>query len=321
MQPTLVITVPVPGMIYVNGRFLGEASPELPLFAPASPFGAVYLEYRPLEPGRQPLARKVVLSSGSPLSDILAEDVYAICWPGGITEIELSPSESAAESIESFILDGVSFKLIRGDRSRIEVGSLSCSFPSDARAPQLHRLPGCIAIAADTAEGRCILTLSSDLSRQTGFLKTSRLTVEPNGAITAVTSKGDFAGHAVLEKWQADPSGLRLISSQPTWMDGAPRVPSTPEETAIAAIEAALQGHFDESEQYLTPALRARHPLDAIGEMGSACLPMKYGVPDGRPCVGLIRIETGSCATVTPVYYRTETAADRFQLMELSPEL
>lgn len=320
MQPTLVIIVPIPGMIYVNGRFLGEATPDLPLFAPVSPFGAVYLEYRPLEPGHLPLARKIVMSSGLPLPDVLAEDVYAIRWPGGITEVELSPPKDSAEITESFVLDGVSFKLVRGNHSRIEVGSLSCAFPADAHSPQLHRLPGCIAITAESGDGRCLLTLSPDLSLQTGFLRADRLEINSGGAITAVTSKGDFAGHAVLEKWQADSAGLRLISSEPTWLDGAPRIPSTPEETAVAAVEAALQGHFDEAEQYLSPALRARHPLDAVGGLGFTCLTMKYGFPGNRPCVGLLKVETGSCATVSPVYYQTEGAGSRYQLTELSPE-
>lgn len=320
MQPTLVITVPGPGMIYVNGRFLGESSPELPLIAPASPFGAVYLEYRPLEPDRLPMARKIVLSSGSPLPDILAGDVYAIRWPGGITEIELSVPEASADAAESFMLDGVSFRLIRSGRGRIEIGSLSCPFPADARAPQLHRLPGGVAVTADTCGGRCVLTLSADLSRQTGFVKADRLTLEPTSAITTITSKGDFAGHAVQERWQAEPAGLRLISSEPVWLDGAPRIPSTPEETAVAAIEAALLGLFDEAEEHLSPALRARHPLDAIPELGSACLPMKYGTPGGRPCVGLLQVETGSCATVLPVYFQAEKNSGRWLLTELLPD-
>lgn len=320
MQPTLVITVPGPGMIYVNGRFLGESSPELPLLAPASPFGAVYLEYRPLEPGWLPMARKVVLSSGSPLPDVLAGDVYAIRWPGGVTEIELAPPEPSVEATESFMLDGVSFRLIRGGRGRIEIGSLTCPFPADARAPQLHRLPGIVAVTADTGGGRCVLTLSTDLSRQTGFVKADRLTLEPTGAITAITSKGDFSGHATQERWQAEPAGLRLVSSESIWLDGAPRTPSTPEETAVAAVQAALLGLFDEAEEHLSPALRSQHPMDAIPELGSACLPMKYGFPDGRPCVGLLHVETGSCASVLPIYFQAEKNSGRWLLTELSAD-
>lgn len=320
MQPTLVITAPVPGMVYVNGRFSGEASSELPLFAPVPPFGAVYLEYHPLEPGYLPIARKIVLSSGSPLPDILAEDVFAIRWPGRITEIELSVPELSTPAVESFVLDGISFRIIRGDRGSIDIGPLSCAFPADARSPQLHRLPGCIAIAVESGQERCLLTLSADLSRQTGFIKADRIDVGPGGAITAITAKGDFAGHAVLEKWQADTAGLRLISSEPTWLDGVPRVPSTPEETAIAAIQAALHVSPDEAAQYLSPALLALHPLDSVGDLGSACLPMKYSMPDGRLCVGLMQVETGSCASVIPVYYRAQRAGDRFLLTELAFE-
>ena len=34
MQPTIIIHVPGAGMIYLNGRFAGEATPQRPLFAP-----------------------------------------------------------------------------------------------------------------------------------------------------------------------------------------------------------------------------------------------------------------------------------------------
>ena len=48
MQPTIICTAPTEGMICLNGRFAGEVSKERPLFAPVSPFGALYIEYRPL---------------------------------------------------------------------------------------------------------------------------------------------------------------------------------------------------------------------------------------------------------------------------------
>ena len=67
MQPTIIFTAPVPGMIYLNGHFAGEASGDHPLFAPVSPFGAVYIEYRPLARGYPATATKCVFSGGRKL--------------------------------------------------------------------------------------------------------------------------------------------------------------------------------------------------------------------------------------------------------------
>ena len=48
MQPTLVLSAPHPGMVYIDGRFAGEVSDEHPLLRPVGVQGPVYLEYRPL---------------------------------------------------------------------------------------------------------------------------------------------------------------------------------------------------------------------------------------------------------------------------------
>ena len=79
MQPTIVCTAPVAGMIYINGRFAGEASRERPLFAPVSPCGATYLEYRPLT-GSGALARRCVFSGGAPMPESLAGAEGLFVW-------------------------------------------------------------------------------------------------------------------------------------------------------------------------------------------------------------------------------------------------
>lgn len=318
MQPTFSIIAPAPGMIFINGRFCGEASPAAPLLAPIQAFGPCFLEYRPLQPGFLPMARRIVMSGGSPLPDSLSEDVFTIRWPGGITEIELSPEEFHRETSETLILDGISLRIIRGEHSRIEVGNLACSVPRAIRTPALCRFNDCIALIGEVDEGRYILTLSTDLSRQTGFLQADRLDFESEDILRAATAKNDIAGHATLERWKLNPQGLQLLSTEPSWIDGAPHSPSNPEETARAAVEAALLGLFEEAGNYLTPALRMQHPLDRISDAGSLCLPMKYGVPDGRACIGLLQVENDSCAVVHPIYYHTEQSDERWLLTELS---
>ena len=49
MQPTLIAASAVPGLIYVNGRLIGEVEEGRPQALPVSPFGAVYLEHMPLD--------------------------------------------------------------------------------------------------------------------------------------------------------------------------------------------------------------------------------------------------------------------------------
>ena len=46
MQPTIICSAAVPGMIYLNGRFAGEASDGRPLIAPVSPTLWMMVLYR-----------------------------------------------------------------------------------------------------------------------------------------------------------------------------------------------------------------------------------------------------------------------------------
>ena len=50
---------------------------------------------------------------------------------------------------------------------------------------------------------------------------------------------------------------------------------------------------------------------------------MKYGVPDARPCVGLLKAENAHLATVRPLYYRAEPVGGRqgpWQITDISLE-
>ena len=137
--------------------------------------------------------------------------------------------------------------------------------------------------------------------------------VEPadGGLISAVVSQGDSVGHARLEQWIVDGGELRRVSSESAWIAGAPRWPTTAEGAMIAAVEAALAGLSAESEGYLSPALAAAAPLSAIEAGCDLCVPMKYGVPETRVCVGLLRAENAHLATVRPLYYRAEPSGGR----------
>ena len=59
-----------------------------------------------------------------------------------------------------------------------------------------------------------------------------------------------------------------------------------------------------EADGYLSPELADRAPLADIADGCDLCVPMKYALPGGRPCVGLLRAEGDHMARVRPLYYR-----------------
>ena len=322
MQPTLVITSPVPGMIHINGRFAGEASADAPLFTPVAAFGPVYLECRPLQPGWLPMARRLVLSGGAPMAESLeqSDDVFAIRWPGGVIEIELMPARDASEHSEPLALGGLNARLIRGRECRLELDGLSCPLPLDAHAPEATRFGDAIALLGQAGDGQYLLTLSENPLRQTGFLRAGRIDFEAAQTVRALTDRRDVAGHGVLERWQLNSSGLALISSDPVWMDGAPRPPASPEQAALAALEAALLGFADEAAEYFVPSASEFFPPDRISELGEIALPMKFGTPGGAPAVGLLHVESANTALVRPVFFRAVQSGGQWRLTQLLPE-
>ena len=135
MQPTLILHAPKPGLIYINGRFAGEAGPDDPLLRPVTPRGAVYLEYRPLSGDCHSMARKLVFSGGEPLlpSAEEAENVDIVLWPGGEIEVELSPPPPRGEP-KPFHTNGRSFMLDADGRLLCEGRTLG-ALPPGAEVP------------------------------------------------------------------------------------------------------------------------------------------------------------------------------------------
>ncbi len=310
MQPTVICTARVPGMICLNGRFAGEASAERPLFAPVSPGGPLYLEYRPLSAPDGALARRIVFSNGAPLAASLAdaEGLCCVAWPGGALEVEISPPRRD-EAV--FSLEGLPCLLVRSEESVLTLNGVEIALPEGAGKPSLLRVPGAAALLGDIeGGGQYLAALTADLSAQTGLLTARRVDPVDGGMFSVVVAPGDSVGHGRLEQWLLDGNGLNRVSSEPVWSRGAPRWPSTAGETLIAAVEAALAGLADEAAGYLSPSLAASKPLDALAEVCDACVPMKYGLPDARPCAGLLKLENAHLATVRPLYCRAEETGD-----------
>lgn len=317
MQPTLVIVAPTPGMVAINGRFAGEAAPDAPLFVPVAACGALYLQYAPLAPGWMPLARKLVFSGGAPLAQSLDDGVCAVCWPGGVTELELSPPRAPEERAALLAPESMPCRICRGAEDFIELAGAKHALPPDADAPRLERLSGCAALIGSARDGDYLLLLSDDLTRLLGALQADAIALESAQVVQALTARGDVAGRGTLERWRAAPDGLALLSAEAVWMRGEPIAPVTPEETVRAAVDAALAGDLDAALRDLSPALRERFSPEAVAQLCTLCLPMKYGPPDGEPCVGLLRAQDARLATVLPLYYRCEPVAGGWQITRL----
>ena len=306
MQPTIICAAATAGMVCVNGRFAGEAGPERPLILPVAPNGPLYLEFKPLTGAGPGLARRLVLSGGRPLADSLADasGLSCVVWPGGALEIGFTAAEMG---VDPFLLEGMPAEILRGEATELRLGALRAELPEGARPPALLRLPGAAALLGGIeGGGQYLLALALDLASATGLVVADVLEPMEGGLFSGVVSLGDSVGHARLEQWLVDGEGPRRVSSQSAWSAGAPRWPQTAGATVIAAVEAMLAGLPGEADGYLSPALAAEKPLAAIAEACDLCLPMRYGLPDARPCVGLLSAENDHLAAVRPLFYRAE---------------
>lgn len=281
MQPTLAISASIAGVIYANGRFAGECDPDTPMYLPVAPRGAVYLEYHPLEDGARALARKLVFSEGRPI--VIPEDLYCVCWPGGVVEVELG-CENAPPAVFGNV-----------------------ELPSGAEEPEEIPLADGQLLLGGLENDRYAATIGAE-GKLNSFARFSRLRHSGEGRLLCVTDRGDLVGHAVLEHWQATGEGLRLLSSEGAWIDGAPRWPHTAEDTALAAFEASFAGLTGEADGYLAPELRGRNLLKGMAGEAVACGRMKYAPPDAGSAVALFVREAERLASVQCIYFRATPA-------------
>lgn len=304
MQPTLIISASISGILYLNGHFAGEIDPDVPLVRPVGSRGALYLDFRPFTNDCLSMTRRLVFSGGAPLAESVenSENLNLILWPNAIAELELTP-ERRSSSPTHFQLAGRNFTL---DSERLELscdGQRLTTLPEGAVQPEYHPLSTGAAFIGRCLNGKYMFTTDAALQARTGFLLARELDIESDERIRAVTALDDLVGHATLETWRLTPNGLTLLSSEPAWANGAPRWPVTPAETARAAVEAVLAGLDAEAEGYLTPALRSQFPLASFRESCDLCVDMKYAPPDPRPCVGLLKLEGARMARVSPLYF------------------
>ena len=325
MQPMLVLSAVQPGILHINGSFAGEISADAPLLRPSASHGALLLDYRPFDDAYRPMARRLVFSGGKPMPESLdaAGGLNCVIWPGSIIELELAPMDYLPGR-QMFSHDGFCFLLEGGREPKLQCeGRQLCTLPEGASVPRLHALRNGKALLGECTGGMYLATSDHDLHGMTGFLRAKRIEIMPDEHIRAAIAPGDTVGHAAAEEWQLTSAGLQLLSSQCSWEHGSPRWPQSPEDTALAAAEAAMAGLDDEADAYMLPRLREKQPLRDIGSRCDLCVKMKYMPPDSGPCIGLLRLEGGNLARVEPLHFRT-VPSDRhefpWQLEELTFE-
>jgi hypothetical protein len=94
MQTVLVIQSAAAGVIYLNGRMLGEVDAEHTITIPVCPTGALILEMHPFGRGLLPLTLRFTLSHGVPILPEEHDGRYAAAlWEIGVLEIELIPQK------------------------------------------------------------------------------------------------------------------------------------------------------------------------------------------------------------------------------------
>ena len=177
-------------------------------------------------------------------------------------------------------------------------GTDICALPEGAEIPEA--VVG--ALIGSCKAGKYLLTFDAAFHRPTGALTAKEIRLEGD-TVHAILDRGDLVGHGTLEIWQRSAEGLSPVSHESVWIDGSPRWPQSPAETARTFVEACLAGLDGEAEGYLAPALRQTFSKDAIRAACDLCVEMKYAPPNARPCVGLLKLIGGNLARVEAMAY------------------
>ena len=125
-----------------------------------------------------------------------------------------------------------------------------------------------------------------------------------DGSVYVVSDLGDTVGHARAAVYTPSAEGYELAAADMLWTDGTPAWPQTPEDCALAALEAELLGLTGEANGYLAAGYALTSPAlsDLIAGF-DACTRMKYPLPGGEAAVALLRLESGNLLRAMPVLY------------------
>ena len=302
MQPILIVSSDVPGALFLNGRFAGELTPEAETALPVAPRGPLYLEHRPLAAGYTPLCRRLTLSGGVPIAVSDPSGVEAASWPGGALEVLLTPEPIFSKARMVFDENGLVIERTGGRLTASKDGvSRRFALPEGARESEVIRLPGALCLTGACDDGAYLIALGDDVASPLLHVSGREASVTPDGEARALEDMNDVTGHARLTRWTLSDGRFTQVSEEHFWTRGAPEWPRTPEDAALAALQAARLGLMDEARGYLAPGT-AGGALEAASASDGA-LPLKYPLPDGRPAMGLLTVTGDWLAAVRPVFY------------------
>ncbi len=311
MQTILVLQSASAGVIYLNGRMLGEIDKEHTLSAPVSPTGALILQMYPFERDLLPLALRLALSRGVPLLNETPDPRYsAALWHESVLELELTPQRLPFADSERFLFEvsGIRFFILGTDPPQLICEAPSGTFlyllPHGAQQPAVTPLQNALLLSGRLeGDDEYALLLSNDASQELLSLTGRSISLlEDRNTLRLLRPLGDIVGHAQLETWQNADKGWMLVESEPMWLNGSPNLPQTPEETAVAAVEAAQLGVLQEAQSYCAPLSDCMEVLKRAQNY-SGCVPLRYPLPGGEAAVGLMKMD-GALLRITPLYYQ-----------------
>ena len=288
MQPILLLRAARPGAIYLGGRLAGEVDEGRQLALPVSAQGAQILEFRPYDDS-MPMARRLVFAGGKPVAEAWSalQGVRAVAWPGGAVEIELEPARRTESPPAS--------------RKVGEIDVMEEDVPAGRRLTLARAGKILLSVEGREAELRA------------------------DGSVYAVSDLGDTVGHARAAVYTPTAEGYELAAADMLWTNGSPAWPQTPQDCALAALEAALLGLSGEANGYLAAGYALTSPaLSDLVEQFDACAPMKYPLPGGEAAVALLHLAGGNLLKATPVLYSVSLTGgtqgpyriERFSLLE-----
>ena len=302
MQPLMIFSSDIPGALYLNGRYAGELAAEAEAALPVAPRGPLLIEHRPLVSGYLPMARRLTLAGGAPISVSDAAGVEVAAWPGGALEVLLMPEPRAAQGVTVFDENGLLIVREGGWLTASKGGARrSYALPEGAAATEVARLPGALCLTGACSAGAYLIALGDDIETPLISASGREVSVSPGGEARALEDMDDVVGHARLTHWTLSDGRFTLVSVEHFWTQGAPAWPQTPEGAALAALQAARLGLLDEARAYLAPGAASGALEQAASSAGA--LPLKYPLADGRPAVGLMEMTGEWLATIRPVFY------------------
>ncbi len=326
MQPVLMITSAVEGIVYINGAFVGEVRPDAPLFRPIGAYGSVYVEHRPLKRGYLPMAALIAFSAGRPVTASFeaSDGVRGIIWPFDVTEAELSPRkivETPPETKQSSGA-GLTFRYTSfGDARYIEIetptGAREFPLPDSANPPALAKQDDKLFISGDTQTGeRYLLALNESASEELLRITANEIEFLGSGKIRATEDIGGTLGRSRSTVF-AYSNGEYIAETSEISSNGEARF-LTPVDCALAAIECFQLGDESTLSDLFAPDNEMPPETKAALADTTAAVKLRFTPPNGRSAVGALKLINPSLAEAVCVYYRAEMLSGAWRLVELA---